>query len=251
MAAEVSTGAPVHFYPFNVHAWGSRSGGYDLGWPGGTTVGQVFRIPPGFNRLDGVRFWWQCLDYRVRGSGSTGFRLTNERPEVQAHLYAWDHDTRRATGAALWSSAPFEAPARGGGAASLELEVGGVAVTPGARYVLLLTVRPFAVQYPFPASSEVGEPNLPERLTFVQLAHVGATYADVGFPKRYPAEGFATAAARWAAQDAYRVYGAPRLREPYAGRGDRVFVESETAWTDAAWRRSPISYAFEADLSLA
>lgn len=97
-----------------------------MGGFGGTpTFGQTITAPAGHDRL--IAF---SLYIDTRG---------NARP-FRAAVYAWDVAQQRATGSALWQSAPVTVS----GASGTVLEYafappGGVPVTPGQAYVLLGT----------------------------------------------------------------------------------------------------------------
>ena len=95
-----------------------------FGCPNDTTFGQVITIPETKHTLDKFTFWW--------------FRSTHGSMVVRGEVYAWDGT--KASGSSLYESAPRSIAWTNDESHRETFLTGGIAVTPGAQYVIFASI---------------------------------------------------------------------------------------------------------------
>jgi len=95
-----------------------------FGCPNDTTFGQVITIPKHRHTLNKFTFWW--------------VRSTNGSMVVRGEVYAWDG--AKATGSSLYESAPRTIAFKDDTFHKESFTPAGLAVTPGAQYVIFASI---------------------------------------------------------------------------------------------------------------
>src|SRR5262249_9476770 len=95
-----------------------------FGCPNDTTFGQVITIPGNKRTLNKFTFWW--------------VRSTHGSMVVRAEVYAWDG--AKAAGSSLYESAPRTISFGGDAFHKESFAPAGLAVTPGAQYVIFASI---------------------------------------------------------------------------------------------------------------
>jgi hypothetical protein len=103
-------------------AWDGSSQIRAFGWPNTATYGQTITVPAGVNQLDSFAIMMQYPPAGV----------------FRGEVYAWDAVNNRATGAAVWESAPTSTASANAGLVTFL--TGGVPVVAGQQYVLFTSI---------------------------------------------------------------------------------------------------------------
>jgi hypothetical protein len=106
--------------------WNGTKAVRSFGCPELSTFGQTITIPKGRTILIQFSFWWR------NDSSNLGSMV------VRGEVYAWDGS--KATGTPLWESEPRTISYQDDSFHGEVFETGGVAVTPGAKYVLFASI---------------------------------------------------------------------------------------------------------------
>lgn len=106
------------------------------GYPNTATYGQVIAVPQQDSLLDGFSFYVMQFRDGVTGQPTLQAATINYR----AYVYGWDGS--KAVGGAVWASGPRVVETTPGSTAAQEIAIDtdGLALTPGVRYVLFLSI---------------------------------------------------------------------------------------------------------------
>jgi hypothetical protein len=105
-------------------SWDGSTFVQPFGCPNTTTYGQVITIPSGYTKLNKYTFSW--------------VNLTTGSMKVRGEVYAWDGT--KATGSALYQSAPRFVSFGDANYHFVTFKPNGVSVTAGARYVIFASI---------------------------------------------------------------------------------------------------------------